>query len=92
MRASAVAHIGGASTGIKDGRSNRRMPAYWFDSRRHYFRKNHGEAYLALSDLLFTLGFSLWRMRRKLQNKPDEDPPFLLADFVRHTLRSRSTT
>jgi GT2 family glycosyltransferase len=92
VRASAVAHIGGASTGIKDGRSNRRMPAYWFDSRRHYFRKNHGDAYLALSDLLFTLGFSLWRMRRKLQSKPDEDPPFLLADFVRHTLRARSTT
>jgi GT2 family glycosyltransferase len=91
VRGSAVAHIGGASTGIRDNRSQRRMPSYWFDSRRHYFRKNHGEAYLALSDVLFALGFSLWRVRRKLQNKPDEDPPSLLADFVRHSLRARVT-
>jgi GT2 family glycosyltransferase len=91
VRGSAVAHIGGASTGIKDSRSRRRMPGYWFDSRRHYFRKNHGDAYLALSDVLFALGFSLWRVRRKIQNKPDEDPPSLLADFVRHSVRTRVT-
>jgi GT2 family glycosyltransferase len=90
VRGSAVAHIGGASTGIKDSRSTRRMPAYWFDSRRHYFRKNHGDASLALSDLLFALGFSLWRLRRKLQNKPDDDPPLLLRDFIRHALRERT--
>jgi GT2 family glycosyltransferase len=90
VRGSAVAHIGGASTGIKDGRTKRRMPSYWFDSRRHYFRKNHGGAYLALSDVLFTLGFSFWRLRRKLQNKPDDDPPYLLGDFIRHTLGTRS--
>jgi N-acetylglucosaminyl-diphospho-decaprenol L-rhamnosyltransferase len=90
VRGSAVAHIGGASTGIKDSRSTRRMPSYWFDSRRHYFRKNHGEVGLAMSDLLFALGFSLWRLRRKLQNKPDEDPPLLLRDFIRHALRARA--
>jgi GT2 family glycosyltransferase len=87
VRGSAVAHIGGASTGIKDSRTQRRMPAYWFDSRRHYFQKNHGGAYLAASDVLFALGFSLWRLRRKVQNKPDEDPPSLLTDFVEHSLR-----
>ena len=90
VRGSAVAHIGGASTGIKDSRSARRMPSYWFDSRRHYFRKSYGEAGLAMSDLLFALGFSLWRLRRKLQNKPDEDPPRLLRDFIRHALRARA--
>jgi N-acetylglucosaminyl-diphospho-decaprenol L-rhamnosyltransferase len=88
-RGSAVAHIGGASTGIKDNRSQKRMPRYWFDSRRHYFRKNHGDAYLALSDAMFTIGFSLWRLRRRIQNKPDEDPPSLLSDFLRHSIRGR---
>jgi hypothetical protein len=87
VRGSAVAHIGGASTGIKDERSKRRMPAYWFDSRRHYFQKNHGDVYLALSDVLFALGHSLWRVRRRVQNKPDPDPPSLLADFLVHSLR-----
>jgi hypothetical protein len=67
------------------------MPAYWFDSRRYYFQKNHGGAYLAASDVLFALGFSLWRLRRKIQNKPDEDPPSLLADFVEHSLRGLRT-
>ena len=37
VRGSAVAHIGGASTGIKDSRTRRRMPGYWFDSRRQPF-------------------------------------------------------
>ena len=40
---SSVAHIGSASTGMKDKR--KRTPGYWFDSRRHYFLKNHGSAY-----------------------------------------------
>ena len=31
-------------------------------------------------------GFSLWRVRRRLQNKPDRDPPQMLTDFVRHTM------
>jgi N-acetylglucosaminyl-diphospho-decaprenol L-rhamnosyltransferase len=91
VRGSAVAHIGGASTGIKDSRTQRRMPAYWFDSRRYYFQKNHGGTYLAASDVLFALGFSLWRLRRKIQNKPDEDPPSLLTDFVEHSLRGLRT-
>jgi GT2 family glycosyltransferase len=89
VRGSAVAHIGSVSTGLKDLR--RRMPEYWFDSRHHYFKKNHGRAYLALSDLLFALGFSLWRVRRVIQRKPDEDPPDLLSDFIRHSLRARSS-
>jgi hypothetical protein len=84
-----VAHIGSVSTGLKDNR--RRMPQYWFDSRHHYFKKNHGPMYLALSDVLFALGFAMWRVRRKIQGKPDEDPPALLADFIRHGVRSRTT-
>jgi GT2 family glycosyltransferase len=89
VRSSAVAHIGSVSTGLKDHR--RRMPEYWFDSRHHYFKKNHGKFYLTLSDVLFAVGFSLWRVRRKIQRKPDVDPPELLADFVRHSWRVRSS-
>jgi GT2 family glycosyltransferase len=87
VKDSRVAHNGSVSTGMKN--TARRMPKYWFDSRQHYFRKNHGSAYLTLSDLLFAVGFSLWRVRRRLQNKPDQDPPDMLADFLRHSVRSR---
>ena len=87
VRESRVVHIGAASTGLK--KKGRRMPQYWFDSRQHYFRKNYGPTYLTLSDLLFTVAFSLWCVRRRLQNKPDLDPPALLGDFVRHSVRTR---
>ena len=48
-----------------------------------------GDVGLALSDLLFALGFRS-AARRKLQNKPDDDPPLLLRDFIRHALRERT--
>ena len=41
-------HIGSASTGMKLWR---RTPSYWFDSRLHYFTKNHGAGYAALATL-----------------------------------------
>ena len=44
VKESSVAHIGSASTGMKTWT---KVPDYWFDSRRHYFLKNHGRAYLA---------------------------------------------
>jgi GT2 family glycosyltransferase len=81
---SRVTHIGSASTGIQD--VSRRMPPYWFASRKRYFRKHHGTAYLWLANLLWILGFSAWRVRRALMRRPDPDPPRMLWDFVRHTL------
>jgi GT2 family glycosyltransferase len=79
--ASRVMHIGSVSTGMKDVAG--RMPAYWFASRTHYFRKNHGASYLWLANLAWILGFTSWRIRRVIQRKPDTDRPHLLRDFVR---------
>ncbi|MDH3687192.1 MAG: glycosyltransferase family 2 protein [Myxococcales bacterium] len=81
---SSVTHIGSVSTGMKE--RSRRMPEYWFASRRHYFRKNHGALYLAVADALWLLGFGSWRLRRRFQRKPDPDPPQLLGDFVRYNV------
>ncbi len=79
---SRVMHIAGQSTGVtgRDARA-RRMPAYWFDSRRRYFLKNHGLAKALAADLAFGTGYALWRFRRLIQRKPDNDPPCLLQDF-----------
>ena len=82
VRESSVAHVGSASTGIQD--HERRMPPYWFASRRHYFRKTRGTPYLWAANLAWLLGFSGWRIRRRLQGKPDRDPPHMLRDFLRH--------
>jgi GT2 family glycosyltransferase len=82
---SRVVHLEGASTGIAN-RVPRRRPGYWFQARRRFFLKNHGPAYTALADAAFILGFATWRVRRRIQRKPDTDPPHMLADAIRHSV------
>ncbi len=80
---SRVVHLVGQSSGVTDTkRPPRRLPGYWFDSRRRYFLKNHGWLYAALADAAWVFGFTLWRWRRVIQRKPDFDPPSLLSDFM----------
>lgn len=84
---SRVMHILGQSTGVTaTNQQPKRLPQYWFDSRRRYFLKNHGWLYAAVVDLSWLVGFSLWRARRVLQRKPDADPPKLLGDSIRNSV------
>jgi N-acetylglucosaminyl-diphospho-decaprenol L-rhamnosyltransferase len=79
---SRVMHIAGQSTGVTVRNSApKRLPAYWFDSRRRYFTKNHGWFYAAIADMIWLHGFMLWRLRRMIQGKPDLDPPYMTWDF-----------
>lgn len=86
-----IMHIAGQSTGITGSEAGqRRLPRYWFESRRRYFTKNHGRAYAALADLAWVTAHLGWTLRRTLQRRPDPDPPFLLRDFLATSaLRSR---
>ena len=84
VRESEVAHIGSASTGMKHWS---RVPSYWFDSRAHYFEKNHGVPYTAAATTARAFGSALWQVRRRLQRKPDQDPPGFLRGLVGHSLR-----
>ncbi|ACL66304.1 glycosyl transferase family 2 [Anaeromyxobacter dehalogenans 2CP-1] len=81
---SRVIHLEGASSGISD--RMRRRPAYWFQARRRFLLKNYGRTYAALADAAFISGFAVWRLRRRLQGKPDLDPPHMLADAYRHSV------
>lgn len=82
---SRVIHLEGASTGLAF-RSPKRRPDYWHQARRRFFLKNHGPAYAAAVDAAFILGYAAWRVRRRLQRRPDRDPPHLLADAVRNSV------
>ncbi|MGB6167986.1 MAG: glycosyltransferase family 2 protein [Geitlerinemataceae cyanobacterium] len=84
---SLVRHIGGQSTGYTydDDAPPKRFPAYRLQSRRRYFVENYGWLYAATADALWIAGFSLWRVRRAIQRKPDTDPPHFLTDFIRHS-------
>lgn len=85
VRASKVAHVGSASTGMKTWR---RVPGYWFASRQRYFVKSHGRAYAAAATLARVAGTLLWRVKRVLTGHRRVDPPFFLRDLVAHGLRS----
>lgn len=80
--ASSVAHIGSASTGMKN--LQKPTPKYWFESREHYFEKNHGKPYLVAANLAWLFGFSVRRARVHIQGKPDLDRPKTWADFIKH--------
>lgn len=83
--ASEVAHIGSASTGMKDWQCT---PTYWFDSRLHYFVKTHGRSYAAAATLARISGSLIYALRRLIQNKPQADPPHFLRDLCLHSLRA----
>lgn len=82
---SRVIHFEGASSGIGHQILKRR-PAFWFQARRRYFLKNEGWFRAACIDAMFILGFSLWRLRRVVQGKPETDPPHMLQDFIRNSV------
>ncbi len=86
---SRVVHVLSAATNVLTG--ERRRPAYWFESRKHYFVKNHGCLYAFLASVAWVLGFSIWRLRCTIQRRPLTDPPHLLRDFIRFTFFGRKT-
>ena len=87
---SRVVHLVGQSTGVTVRNAPpRQIPRYWFASRRRYFRKNHGRVHAFLADVVWTVGYATWRVRRRLQRKPDLDPPHLLRDFVAFNFLAR---
>lgn len=79
---SRVAHVGHGSTGLKD--KSKPLPRYWFDSRRHYFKKNHGRAYTWAANTAHAVGLLTFKLRAPLQGKPDTDPTRYWRDFVRY--------
>jgi N-acetylglucosaminyl-diphospho-decaprenol L-rhamnosyltransferase len=88
VRDSQVAHVGSASTGIQDQR--RRKPAFWFDSRQHYFVKNHGPLYLWLANAAQVGGGAVFRARRILQGQRESRPipDHFLRDLIGHMART----
>jgi hypothetical protein len=83
--ASRIVHLVGQSSGVtlRDGKP-RRLPKYWFQSRRRYFVLNHGRAYAALTDILVLVAYGARRLRRLLQRKPHIDPPHFAGDLLRY--------
>jgi GT2 family glycosyltransferase len=81
VRDSHVSHIGSVSTGMKNLTAP--MPRYWFEARKHYFRKHHGPAYALAADVAWLAGRSLRGVRRLIERKQDERRPHITRDFIK---------
>lgn len=79
-----VDHIGGLSTGMGD--TARRMPRYWFDSRRRYLVKHHGRFYAAACDAAWLFGHAIFKAKHNLLRRDDAPRPKLGRDFARYSL------
>jgi len=79
---SRIVHLVGQSSGVtrRDG-APRRLPRYWFESRRRYFVLNHGRAYAALTDALVILALGVQGLRRIIQPERGRTPGFT-RDFL----------
>ncbi|MCA8922338.1 MAG: glycosyltransferase family 2 protein [Planctomycetes bacterium] len=78
VRDSSVGHVGGAATHLDKGP----IPRYWFASRRRYFLKNHGRAYMWLANLVWGSSYLSWVTRKALLGQTEEFRPRRLRDFV----------
>ena len=88
--AATAVHEAGASTGASAGREVlRRMPRYWFESRRRYFLKNRGRVVCLAADMAFAAANALYNLRRVLTRAPRREPLGFWSDFVRFNLLGR---
>lgn len=91
--AARVVHLVGQSSGVTDTKKPpKRRPAYWFESRRRYFRKNHGWVYAVAADVAWTAGHLVYLLHTTLRGKRRQDPPRLLRDFLSHAVGRRAAT
>ena len=78
---SRVMHICGASTGVTAHHEQpRRLPRYWFESRRRFFVKHHGYAYAAFVDAATVLGHAIGTVKDFVKREPRV--PHLVRDLV----------
>ena len=88
--ASRVVHFVGQSTGVTTPtEALKRLPAYYLESRRRYFTKNHGQLYRFLVDTAYLIAILLWQLRRLVQRKPPANPQSLWTDIFRYSVWQR---
>ena len=81
-----LVHDAGAATGATgDAALERRVPEYWFASRRRYFLRYHGFLGTLAIDLAWLAGSTLHQLRRLL-GSARKDPPHFFFDFLRYNL------
>jgi len=87
--ASRVMHVGGQSSNVShDEGVGRRLPRYWFASRRRWFHQCHGLAYAIVADICAAFAGMLGWLKNKVCGR-DRGVPFYVRDLLRHSFVRR---
>lgn len=90
--ASRVVHIAGQSTKVTERNAGpRRLPAYWFDSRRLFFTLAHGPGYAAAADAMAIAAGWVGLAKSALLGRLAGHVPHFLRDLFRHSALSGTT-
>jgi N-acetylglucosaminyl-diphospho-decaprenol L-rhamnosyltransferase len=84
---SRVMHVAGQSTKVTERNTpTKRLPAYWFESRRHYFVVTYGMPYAMAVDVAALLAHGLGCIKRVLQRSTDRGVPYFIRDLLQHSV------
>jgi GT2 family glycosyltransferase len=91
---SRVMHVAGHSTKAMERTGGpKRLPGYWFESRRRYFAVAFGVPYAMLIDLIVVLIYPVGLLKRFALGRGSTAIPHYWRDFLAHSvLRSRNRT
>ena len=79
-----VVHYEGGSSGLSQGSdAQKETPIYWYQSRAHYYRKNHGAFYAGLADAAWLAGAALYWMRLAATGKDRREMARAVKRFVK---------
>src|SRR5215469_177184 len=84
---SRVMHIAGESTKVT-GRNagSKRLPSYWFESRRRYFMASYGTAHAIAVDVVALMAHAFGHLKRIAQRRSDRGVPHFLRDLAYHSV------
>ncbi len=83
---SRVMHIAGQSTGINVRHAPpKRLPSYWYESRRRYFVVTYGTAYAMFVDIAAIFANVIGSLKRFVQGRGAQGIPHFLFDLAYHS-------
>lgn len=83
---SRVMHIAGQSTKVTVRNvAFKRLPSYWFESRRRYFEVSYGSARAMAVDVVAVLAHAVGHLKRLAQRRTDRGVPYFVRDLAQHS-------
>jgi GT2 family glycosyltransferase len=84
---SRVMHIMGQSTSVTDPKlARKRLPAYWFASRRRYYAMTYGIGHAIAIDIVTVLAGSIGLAKRLALGRSHQTTPHYLRDLISNSI------